>query len=261
VVCPTGCTHSPQKSKNLDWQTTKNDGLPHGKTSMIFAAIAYLAFAVFVAGMVWRAAAWVRVPVPFRNRSPWAGALLSHGCLLWVVAGHLRFFLEPALLGPANRFVDAGLLLALVFLFLRRVLDPRLRFVTADYLPLALLATVAGSGVLTRTPAPPRISSTSACQTRAPGNRRTPIGSFPKTGATSYSMACATAWRNTARSEAYGVNLLACICAIDKATFPKLLDYWVGGVEVAGVHELVGNALVMKGEKPRHTDLRGEAHD
>ncbi len=56
----------------------------------------------------------------------------------------------------------------------------------------------------------------------------------------------------------FGVNLLTCICAIDKATLPPLLDYWVPGVEVAGVHELVGNALVMEGEKPRTTDLRGQ---
>lgn len=55
----------------------------------------------------------------------------------------------------------------------------------------------------------------------------------------------------------YGVNLLACICAIDKATLPTLLDYWCPGVEVAGVHELVGNALVVDGEK-RTTDLRGQ---
>ena len=56
----------------------------------------------------------------------------------------------------------------------------------------------------------------------------------------------------------HGVNLLACMCAIDKATLPTLLEYWVPGVEVGGVHELVGNALVMKGEKERDTDLRGE---
>jgi nitrate reductase gamma subunit len=87
------------------------------------------------------------------DRSLWAGALLFHGCLLWVLVGHLRFFLEPAPLGPANKFVDAGLLAGLAFLFLRRVLDPRLRYVTlaADYLPLALLAAVAGSGVLMKT--------------------------------------------------------------------------------------------------------------
>ncbi len=59
--------------------------------------------------------------------------------------------------------------------------------------------------------------------------------------------------------ERFGVNLLACICAIDKATLPPLLEYWVPGVEVAGVHELVGNALVATGEKERTTDLRGQA--
>ena len=58
--------------------------------------------------------------------------------------------------------------------------------------------------------------------------------------------------------ETRGVNTLACICAIDKAVLPPLLDYWVPGVEVAGVHELLGNALVMTGEKERITNLRTE---
>jgi Fe-S oxidoreductase len=58
--------------------------------------------------------------------------------------------------------------------------------------------------------------------------------------------------------ERHGVNLVACICAIDKATLPTLFDYWVPGMAVAGVHELLGNALVMHGEKERTTDLRGE---
>ena len=56
----------------------------------------------------------------------------------------------------------------------------------------------------------------------------------------------------------HGVNLLSCICAIDKATMPALMDYWVPGVEVAGVHELLGNALVMTGEKERTLNLRSE---
>ena len=56
----------------------------------------------------------------------------------------------------------------------------------------------------------------------------------------------------------YGVNVLACICAIDKASFPSLLEYWAPGVETAGIHEFVANALVMKGENERNTDLRGE---
>jgi Fe-S oxidoreductase len=56
--------------------------------------------------------------------------------------------------------------------------------------------------------------------------------------------------------EKHGVNVLACICAIDKATLPPLLEYWVPDVNVCGIHELVGNALVMKGENDRSTDLR-----
>jgi Fe-S oxidoreductase len=57
--------------------------------------------------------------------------------------------------------------------------------------------------------------------------------------------------------EKHGVNLLSCVCAIDRATLTTLMEYWVPEVGVSGVHELVGNALVMKGEKPRTTDLRG----
>jgi Fe-S oxidoreductase len=71
-------------------------------------------------------------------------------------------------------------------------------------------------------------------------------GGFPRANAVKYVQ------------EEYGVNLLTCICAIDKATLPPLLEYWVPGVEVAGVHELVGNALVARGEKQRTTNLRGE---
>jgi len=71
-------------------------------------------------------------------------------------------------------------------------------------------------------------------------------GGFPRANAVKYVR------------DKHGVNLLACMCAIDKATLPTLMEYWVPDVQVGGVHELVGNALVMKGEKQRATDLRGE---
>ncbi|HUH66665.1 MAG TPA: (Fe-S)-binding protein [Syntrophales bacterium] len=58
--------------------------------------------------------------------------------------------------------------------------------------------------------------------------------------------------------EKHDVNRIACMCAIDRATLSSLMDYWVPGVTVTGVHELVANALVMKGEKARTTDLRGD---
>jgi Fe-S oxidoreductase len=71
-------------------------------------------------------------------------------------------------------------------------------------------------------------------------------GGFPRANAVKYV------------KEKYGVNVLTCVCAIDKATLPTLLEYWAPGVEVAGVHEMVGNALIMRGERERTTDLRGE---
>jgi Fe-S oxidoreductase len=58
--------------------------------------------------------------------------------------------------------------------------------------------------------------------------------------------------------DANGVNTLVTICAIDRATLTTVCDYWAPGVRVAGLHELVGNALVMKGEKERVRNLRGE---
>ncbi len=56
----------------------------------------------------------------------------------------------------------------------------------------------------------------------------------------------------------FGVNSLATICAIDRAALPTMCEYWVPEVDVIGVHELVGNALILPGEKERTEDLRME---
>ena len=58
--------------------------------------------------------------------------------------------------------------------------------------------------------------------------------------------------------EKYDVNMLACICAIDRAALPTAMEYWVPGVDVTGVHELVGNALNLPGQNERTKDLRSE---
>ncbi|MFH2036919.1 MAG: sulfate reduction electron transfer complex DsrMKJOP subunit DsrK [Candidatus Zixiibacteriota bacterium] len=71
-------------------------------------------------------------------------------------------------------------------------------------------------------------------------------GGFPRANAVQYVR------------DQHGVNLLACICAIDKATLAPLMEFWAPEVQVGAVHELIGNALVMKGEKPDRTDMRGE---
>jgi hypothetical protein len=36
------------------------------------------------------------------------------------------------------------------------------------------------------------------------------------------------------------------------------MEYWVPEVDVTGVHEMVGNALILEGEKERTMDLRSE---
>jgi len=71
-------------------------------------------------------------------------------------------------------------------------------------------------------------------------------GGFPRANAVKYV------------HDKHDVNLLLCICAIDKATLSPLMEFWVPEVGVGAVHEMVGNALVIKGEKERTTDLRGE---
>jgi len=58
--------------------------------------------------------------------------------------------------------------------------------------------------------------------------------------------------------EKYGVNMLACVCAIDRAVLPNLMEYFVPECDVTGVHELVANAMILEGEKEKTVDYRGE---
>jgi hypothetical protein len=58
--------------------------------------------------------------------------------------------------------------------------------------------------------------------------------------------------------EKHGVNQLAAMCAIDRATLPTVCDYWAPGVRVTGISELVANATVFEGEGPRTHNLRLE---
>lgn len=58
--------------------------------------------------------------------------------------------------------------------------------------------------------------------------------------------------------EKYDVNMLACVCAVDRAALPALMDYYHPEVDVTGLHEMVANALILPGEKKRTTNLRGE---
>ena len=69
-------------------------------------------------------------------------------------------------------------------------------------------------------------------------------GGFPRANAVKYV------------KDKHKVDSLVTICAIDRASLPTLMKDWNPGVSVYGLHELVGNALVMTGEKKRTEDLR-----
>ena len=54
--------------------------------------------------------------------------------------------------------------------------------------------------------------------------------------------------------ERHGVNMLSCVCAIDRATLTSLMSYWNPNVGVCGISELVGNAIVLDGENRAELD-------
>lgn len=58
--------------------------------------------------------------------------------------------------------------------------------------------------------------------------------------------------------EKHGVNQLAAMCAIDRATLVTVCDYWAPGVKVTGITELVINAMTFEGQKKRTMNLRLE---
>ena len=188
--------------------------------------IPYLAFIIFLAGMIYRVVKWAKCPVPFRIpttcgqekslpwikysrlESPfttfdvigrmvlevlffrslfrntktvihgeklsfvsakwlWLGAITFHYSFLVVLIRHLRFFTEPTpffvhfiekidglfqITVPALYLSGIVLVAALLFLLARRVVDPKLRYISlpADYFPLFLIISIALSGILMR---------------------------------------------------------------------------------------------------------------
>jgi len=197
-----------------------------GLKPVFFIVIPCGAFAVFVAGFVYRLLSWGRLPVPFsipttcgqakslpwikgeslENPSGMAGvicrvalevllfrslfrntrlylyderpvyssakwlwffALLFHWSMLVIILRHMRFFIEPvaplinglaAIDGffdiaiPTFFLSDAAIVLALTFLFLRRVVVPQLRYISlfTDYFTVALIMGIAITGILMR---------------------------------------------------------------------------------------------------------------
>ncbi|KUO69746.1 MAG: menaquinol oxidoreductase [Desulfosporosinus sp. BRH_c37] len=97
----------------------------------------------------------------------WLGSLFFHWSFLIVVIRHLRFFLEPIPYSvqilesidgilqiglPQIYLTDAFFLIAVTFLFLRRIVIPQVRYISlpADYFPLFMIMSIATTGVLMR---------------------------------------------------------------------------------------------------------------
>ncbi len=101
------------------------------------------------------------------NKWLWLGGIVFHWSFLIILVRHSRLFLEPipgfiTFLEKADSFMqvgvplfymtDAGILAAVTYLFLRRVVEPQIKYLSmpADYFPLYLILSIAITGVLMR---------------------------------------------------------------------------------------------------------------
>ena len=97
----------------------------------------------------------------------WLFGIVFHYSFLVIILRHLRLFMEPvpafvvwaetmdSLLqigSPLMYITDATIVLALLFLLLRRLSNPQVRYLSLanDYFPLFLLLAIAGTGILMR---------------------------------------------------------------------------------------------------------------
>jgi nitrate reductase gamma subunit len=97
----------------------------------------------------------------------WMAGLAFHYSFLVIVLRHLRFLVEPipgfvTVIQNLDGFLQVGLpifyitdgiiLAALAFLFFRRVINPKVRYISlaADYFPLFLIGAIAVTGILMR---------------------------------------------------------------------------------------------------------------
>lgn len=97
----------------------------------------------------------------------WLGGLLFHWSFLVILLRHHRLFLEPVpffvawlemfdgmleIAIPVFYLTDAVILVAVSYLFLRRVVSPQIKYLSqpADYFPLYLILSIAITGILMR---------------------------------------------------------------------------------------------------------------
>jgi nitrate reductase gamma subunit len=151
----------------------------------VYAVIFYVAAAVLVLGLGFRIWEYATTPAPLKipttpapatrggvvlrlgrevvlfeslfkaNKWIWLFGWVFHAALLLVLLRHLRYFTEPvwewvALIQPFGVYAGFAMVAGLVGLWARRLLVPRVRYISApsDHLMLALLLGIALSGLL-----------------------------------------------------------------------------------------------------------------
>lgn len=152
--------------------------------TMVYAVLLYAAALVFVAGLAFRVWQYASTPAPLKipttpapvtrsgvafrmlrevvvfeslfksNKWIWAFGIVFHAALLVVVLRHLRYFLQPVpevitLLQPFGIYAGFAMVAGLLGLWARRIIVPRVRYISApsDHLMLLLLILIGASGL------------------------------------------------------------------------------------------------------------------
>ncbi len=152
--------------------------------TVFYALVFYGATVLLVGGLVYRIRLYARTPAPLKiptmpapltgggvalrmvrevtlfeslfksNKWIWLFGWMFHLSLLLVLLRHLRYVTEPvwgwvAALQPFGTYAGLTMAIGLAALWARRVLLPRIRYITgpSDHLMLALLLAIGGSGL------------------------------------------------------------------------------------------------------------------
>jgi nitrate reductase gamma subunit len=153
--------------------------------TVAYAVLFYLATAILVGGLAFRVWEYTTIPAPLKipttpaprtrsgvvlrlgrelvlfeslfkaNKWTWVFGWVFHAALLVVLLRHLRYFIQPVwewvvLIQPFGVYAGFVMMAGLLGLWARRLLVPRVRYISApsDHLMLALLLGIALSGLL-----------------------------------------------------------------------------------------------------------------
>jgi len=160
---PTTCG----QQKSLPWIKSNNLESPHN----VWGVIGRMALEVFFFRSLFRNTKVELKDGPRLifgpNKWLWAGGLAFHWSFLVILVRHFKFFTEPVpslILAVQNLdgffqvglpliyLTDVVIVVALTYLFFRRVVSPQMRYISLanDYFPLLLLLGVVLSGILMR---------------------------------------------------------------------------------------------------------------